>query len=930
MADKKKKATKKTAKTAKNEKKPVKVTPKVEAVENNEVEYKPSAVLPYVLMLVSVILAICFVTIKVFEVDGGAGPFGDWVMRLLSGLLGSAMYLLPITLFYIGVKKLIFSLKWFSTEKRKPTAEHNPANDRKHVNFVVTMSLLCIFFISVLFGVINYDYSGFSIADIWSESAENTDGVVGGIIGGSVGTLLAMFCEKLIPIILLIFGIAATFLSAIGLTPRRIVALIQERREARNELWAKEEEEALRLEEEEQEDGQKQIKLKPVKAENKPKNNAVTEETPAVEEQEDAEEEEENIEYKPLGTPIYASSSQNTSGVYIDVNGNIEMIKENTEKVEKETETVDFGGDPTFDTKEYRDVQGVMEALKVPATVVKEEENAPEVVDEVEEKKEEAADEQSLTLKEMENDELLSEYSEVAPEEGEEDVEIVTPYVFPPVELLIENPGLKNEDFSAELAENANNLLKTLDSFRVKIDDISYSRGPTITRYELKPSAGTRVRAIANLVDDIALSLATTGVRIEAPIPNKPAVGIEVPNRTRETVYLSDLVNSQKFFESKSRLTACLGKDVGGNPIYFDISKMPHLLIAGATGMGKSVCINTIIVSLLYKARPDELKLILIDPKKVEFTMYKHIPHLYAPIVSDPKKAAGALASAVAEMERRFELIEQANVRDITGYNSTIEFFPDREFMPHMVIIIDELADLMMTAPDDVENSICRLAQKARAAGIHIIIGTQRPSVDVITGLIKANIPSRIACTVASQTDSRTILDMAGAEKLIGKGDMLFAPVGASKPMRVQGAFVSEGEVEDIVSFIRDNNAAGKYNAEFIQMIDEKAANVNNGKKGAQAGMADMDADGDDGEDPKFNEAVIIAIQEGKVATSFLQRKLGVGYGKAAKIIDAMEAKGYVSKADGNKPRRVLITMDEYMRRKNGTSSDFDGDEDDM
>ncbi|MBR2388604.1 MAG: DNA translocase FtsK [Clostridia bacterium] len=929
MADKKKKVTKKDTKTAKNEKKPAKSQPKVETVEKNEVEYKPSAVLPYVLILISVILAICFVTIKVFEVDGGAGPFGDFVMSFLSGILGSAMYLLPITLFYIGVNKLIYSLRWFGGSKRKPTAEHNPATDRKHVNLVVTMSLLCIFFVSVLFGVINYDYSGFDIATIWSDSAENVDGVVGGIIGGSVGTLLAMFCEKLIPIILLVFGIIATFLSAVGLTPIRIIAMVQERRAAREELFAREEEEAERLEEEEQENGQKQLKVKTVKPEAKLKNNVVAQDTPEQEDENEEENDEENAEYKPLTSPVSVSTSQGTSGVYIGINGNIETIKENTQKVEEEPENVDFGGDPTFDTKEYKDVQGVMDALKLPVTPVKNEEPESEEP-KVDENKEETKKENSLELKEMENDELLSEYSEVAPEEGEEEVEIETPYVFPPIDLLAENPGPKNEDFSAELSENANNLLRTLDSFKVKIDDISYSRGPTITRYELKPSAGTRVRTIANLVDDIALSLATTGVRIEAPIPNKPAVGIEVPNRTPETVYLRDLVNSPKFFESKSRLTSCLGKDVGGNPIYFDIAKMPHLLIAGATGMGKSVCINTIIVSLLYKARPDELKLILIDPKKVEFTMYKNVPHLYAPIVNDPKKAAGALASAVAEMERRFEIIEQANVRDITGYNSTIEFYPDREYMPHMVIIIDELADLMMTAPDDVETCICRLAQKARAAGIHIIIGTQRPSVDVITGLIKANIPSRIACTVASQTDSRTILDMAGAEKLIGRGDMLFAPVGASKPMRVQGAFVSSGEVEDIVSFIRDNNAAGKYNAEFIQMINEKSASINNGKKGSQGAMADMDAGGDDGEDPKFNEAVIIAIQEGKVATSFLQRKLGVGYGKAAKIIDAMEAKGYVSKADGNKPRRVLVTMEEYMRRKNSDSSDFGDDDDEM
>ena len=483
--------------------------------------------------------------------------------------------------------------------------------------------------------------------------------------------------------------------------------------------------------------------------------------------------------------------------------------------------------------------------------------------------------------------------------------------------MLAKNPHAAVEDYTAELQENAQILKETLSDFKINIKDITYSRGPTITRYELRPESGTRVRAIANLVDDIALNLATSGVRIEAPIPNKPAVGIEVPNRTRATVYLRDLIDSPKFFEAKSRLTSCLGMDVGGNPIYFDVSKMPHLLIAGATGMGKSVCINTIIVSMLYKAKPDELKLILIDPKKVEFAIYKNIPHLYAPIVSDPKKAAGALASAVAEMERRFELIEEVGVRDIAGYNAATENDPDKEFMPQMVIIIDELADLMMTAAKEVETSICRLAQKARAAGIHIIIGTQRPSVDVITGLIKANIPSRIACTVASQTDSRTILDIAGAEKLIGRGDMLFAPVGASKPMRVQGAFVSDGEVENIVTYIRDNNAAGKFNAEFISRLESEAANVGVAKKGAQGGAVEPMADGgNDGGDSKFDQAVILAIEEGKISTSLMQRRLGVGYGRAAKIIDEMEELGYVSKPDGNKPRRVLVSMEEYQRRK--------------
>ncbi len=518
------------------------------------------------------------------------------------------------------------------------------------------------------------------------------------------------------------------------------------------------------------------------------------------------------------------------------------------------------------------------------------------------------------------------EYDGLADEEDEDDIlevevsaeekpveEEEKPYVFPPIDLL--NIGERSSSLDEDaLNENMNRLEDTLASFRIRIREMTYSCGPTITRYELKPEAGIRVRSIANLVDDIAMSLATTGVRIEAPIPGKAAVGIEVPNPDPSTVYLRGLIDSPKFRDAKSRITACLGEDVTGNPIIFDIGKMPHLLVAGATGMGKSVCINSIILSLLYKATPKELKLILIDPKKVEFNIYKDIPHLFSPIVSDPKKAAAALVGAVNEMEQRFALIEEVGVRDIAHYNAATANDPEKPFMPHMVIIIDELADLMMTAPDEVESSICRLAQKARAAGIHIIIGTQRPSVDVITGLIKANIPSRIAFTVASQVDSRTIIDIAGAEKLIGRGDMLYAPVGSPKPARVQGAFVSEKEVEAVVEYIKAHNGPVKYNENFVANLDKNAQRIGATKKE----LAAMDDEGGaspagDGEDPKLLAAIELAVETGKISTSLMQRRLEVGYGRAAKIIDRMEELGYVSAPDGNKPRKILITKEDLM-----------------
>ncbi len=495
----------------------------------------------------------------------------------------------------------------------------------------------------------------------------------------------------------------------------------------------------------------------------------------------------------------------------------------------------------------------------------------------------------------------------VAPPVPKKPKPVKTQYRFPPLSLLAPPEKKKNEDVGAELRTNAQKLVETLKSFHVNVSVASVSRGPTITRYELIPEAGTRVRSIANLVDDISLSLATSGIRIEAPIPGKAAVGIEVPNKIVSTVTLRELIENKTFSEAKSKLAVCLGKDVGGTPIVFDIAKMPHLLIAGATGMGKSVCINSIITSILYKATPDEVKLILIDPKKVEFNIYNGIPHLQIPVVSEPKKAAGALHWAVTEMERRYELIEEVGARKIEPYN---EIARERglEVLPYTVIIIDELADLMMTAPDAVEDSICRLAQKARAAGMHIIIGTQRPSVDVITGLIKANIPSRIAFTVASQVDSRTIIDIAGAEKLIGRGDMLYYPVGLSKPMRAQGAFVSEDEVEKITAFVKQAAGETEYDSDIIESIEREAQAIGqSGKKGGG------DAAVDDGAgDAKLRDALEIATDLGKISTSLLQRKLSIGYGRAAKIIDIMEARGFVSAPDGQKPRDVLITKTQF------------------
>ena len=484
------------------------------------------------------------------------------------------------------------------------------------------------------------------------------------------------------------------------------------------------------------------------------------------------------------------------------------------------------------------------------------------------------------------------------------------PYLFPPVTLLNPDTSPKNNDVREELETTAKRLVDTLNSFKVKTKIVDFTRGPTITRFELAPEEGVRVKSISNLVDDIALNLATSGVRIEAPIPGKSAVGIEVPNRVVSTVYLRDLIENPKFKASPSKINISLGVDVANEPVYADIAKMPHLLIAGATGMGKSVCINSIIVSLLYKATPDEVKLILVDPKKVELNIYNGLPHLLVPVVSDAKKAAGALHWAVTEMERRYELIEAVSVRDLQNYNKIAKTNPDMEVLPQIVIIIDELADLMMMAKDNVEESICRIAQKARAAGMHLIIGTQRPSVDVITGLIKANIPSRIAFTMTSVVDSRTILDIGGAEKLIGRGDMLYLPVGV-KPLRVQGAFVSEQEVALVTNFIKEQGIAAEYDDEVIDSIDSAAEEIGAGKKGGGSSISIDDGGGDN--DSMLKAAIELAIENDKISTSLIQRRLQLGYGRAAKLIDIMEEKGIVSAPEGQKPRRVLISKQQWM-----------------
>ena len=470
-------------------------------------------------------------------------------------------------------------------------------------------------------------------------------------------------------------------------------------------------------------------------------------------------------------------------------------------------------------------------------------------------------------------------------------------YVFPSMDLLNINSKLKlkNED-KKDLIENANKLEETLSNFGVEAKVVQVTKGPSVTRFELQPSPGVKVSKIVNLQDDIALGLAANGVRMEAPIPGKAAIGIEVPNKKQSPVFLREVLDSKEFTNTNKNLAFALGKDITGKCIVGDLSKMPHMLIAGATGSGKSVCINSLIISLLYKYSPEQVKLLMVDPKVVELSVYNGIPHLLIPVVTDPKKAAGALNWAVNEMNKRYNLFSQMKVKNIESYNKLFDKDEIKEKLPYIVVIVDELADLMMACPNDVEDYICRLAQMARAAGMHLIIATQRPSVDVITGVIKANIPSRVSFAVSSGTDSRTILDQVGAEKLLGRGDMLYYPIGENKPVRVQGAFISEEEVENVVEFIKKSHENMYYSEDILNHINNEVATE-----------SIITNDGDE----LLEEAIKIVVEYKQASTSFIQRKLRVGFNRASRIMDELEERGVISEKDGSKPRQVLIEKED-------------------
>jgi len=848
------------------------------------------------------ILALLSTIFFIANLFDGAGPLIRGFCGFFYGLFGyGGLLIVPIF--------ILFAVEW------KNYASENTTLYKVVFTSVAMLSVSVIFHLLMIMtgGLAEPAFSNFfKVGAFWYDNGPVGGGVIGGLIAGFLHVLMHGWVSLIFCLIVFSTAIMLYFRQ----TPVTIARAIIKWNKKRKALRAKREEAAER-------------EFMKREAERKLAEKKAAEEAArlaAEEEEEEDEEDEEDEEEDDLESRIFAS------GIDFDFDKDQEPADEPVNEPEEapvipiqifsdaEPEAAP-AKEEDFPIYDFSDIPEVEDSLSGADNVdfgFGNEEDDIDLNALLEAGKQQAQEDMSAVRPDEEEADITEEEGDILIP-GTTDTPVVPekkPYVFPPITLLSPNENPKTEDDREELMRNARKLVEVLKSFRVDTEIVNISRGPTITRYELAPKVGVRVRAIANLVDDIALNLETSGVRIEAPIPGKAAVGVEVPNRSQATVYLRDLIESEAFKNAKSKLTACVGMDVSGAPVLMDIAKMPHLLIAGATGMGKSVGVNSIIMSLLYKASPDELKLILVDPKKVELNMYNKLPHLLIPVVNNPKKAAGALATAVNEMERRFELIESVGVRDLKSYNALAETDPTKEKLPQIVIIIDELADLMMTAKDDVEDSICRIAQKARAAGIHLIICTQRPSVDVITGLIKANVPSRIAFTVASNIDSRTIIDIAGAEKLIGRGDMLFAPVGAMKPMRVQGAFVSDKEVEAVTDFIKNQSSDVHYDDSFLNMVEVEAERCGQQKKKVSSDEIDADED----LDPKFYEAVEIAIDMGKISTSLLQRRLSLGYGRAAKIIDKMEQMGVVGPQEGQKPRNILISRQEYQEMIMGRS----------
>jgi len=847
--------------------------------------------MPYILGVVTVFIVACFL---LAGIEGAMGDLGNLLRNMFFGFFGWPAYFIPLVL----VNMIIYWRRYVDL-----------GVIRRKIVFGTAIPLLLSSLIHSLAIAALYK-EGYKWAD-WGKSifgfkeatSNWTLGVTlhgGGFFGGLFGGFFRCLVGYVGSVIVIIAVLALAVIFYVGLSPRHFIdmtsSLIARIKDKISERKAVKADEETEEEEEDEEYEEEEILPKPRtrrKAANAPTDD-IAAEIPAPEEDEAPAVS--GIELKPAGGEFDPDA--------MEVIGSIETKHAQKEKEKKKTldslRPVNESESPESFGELVDTIFGeAPKAVQEPAPAVLEITEAPVTNTPADEPEPSTPEDDGILLPEQAK--KRQAYEQLAA------------YIFPPLTLLRESTSPGRDAINAELRANAETLIEKLESFHVKLAKIEYSRGPTLTRYELYPAPGVKANSIKNLQTDIAMALQAK-IRIEAPIPGKSAVGVEVPNKSSSTVAIRELLESEQFKEAKSKLFACLGKDITGEPIFIDVGKMPHLLIAGTTGSGKSVCINSIIISLLYKARPDEVQFIMIDPKKVEMSMYNNLPHLRVPVVTNVKKAAGTLNAAVGEMEHRYELFENNLARDIDGYNRMMKAEdPDFIPLPRLVIIIDELADLMMSAPSEIETSIVRLAQKARAAGIHLIVGTQRPSVDVITGLIKANIPSRIAFAVASGIDSRTIIDTVGAEKLLGRGDMLFCPIGAQNPIRAQGTFVTDDEVVAVTNFVKENSAGAHYDDEFLSRIEkesEQIVTVTPGAKKPTGGAGGGGAGGGSSEcfDELFFDALKLAVESGTIATSFLQRNIQVGFGRGARIIDRMAKLGFVTPQDGTKPRQVLLT----------------------
>ncbi len=817
------------------------------------------------------------------------------------GIFGISAYIIPVLLIYMGV---IYA-------KGKPLggAALNVASAAGFVLFLSSVVHLFAYDSDIISDKSVPD----QITEVWQNAIEQggkADGVLGAIVGGLFGKLFG----KTGALVTLILLAVVTILLLTGITLPVLFSYIKKPvRAIGDEAGKRFEESAIRREEARAE----RERLLAEKAEKERL------------EQEKAEEEKkkklpEQIEKKPKPGVFTSGGDVFVKDPGFDENYDFPLAEPEMPKIPLHSLPASMPGIPTLDgTPETAAAAALHSALPGAAAVVAAEKTAGAVAGNVAEAVTQAVSEIHT------EDEITNSKPEEKPvkkrvrrpsvdiqvEDKPETVpEVKKDYVFPSIECLDLPAKTSFSNVEAEMLMGKNKLLETLDSFKIKASVTDIVRGPSVTRYELMPDAGVRISKITSLADDIALHLAAQSVRIEAPIPGKAAIGIEIPNDAKSMVSMREIIDTDTFRagSQKSKLNVALGKDITGNVICADLTKMPHLLVAGTTGSGKSVCMNTMIISILYNASPDDVKLVMIDPKQVEFTIYNGIAHLDVPVVTDARKAAGALGWAVSEMEKRYRIFSENQVRDIKGYNKKANASDELQKMHHIVIFIDELSDLMMVAPKEVEDSICRLAQMARAAGIHLVIATQSPRADIITGLIKANIPSRIALKVSNGMESRIIMDQGGAEKLLGNGDMLFLPVGTSKPVRIQGCYISDEEVETVVDHIK-KYATASYNDETMKEIEAKAAAAANaGKKGGY----DDEGDEDNPLDPMFNQAAEVVIQAGQASTTMLQKKLKLGYARASRVMDQLEDNGIVGPTQGAKPREILVSMQDWYERQ--------------